>query len=900
MSKRNRRRNKKRKSSSKRSPKVEPKVLFEKGDFAGAAALLEARLRLEPSEDLRHFLVSCYLKDSDYRRAAETLLSLEDKTTNDLGMAGWCLIQVEDWEEARRSFEEGLRLEKTAEDTYWLAVAQSEGKADYALEEGTKSSVMSLLQSAIELPRCRPEAYLWLARLQKQDQDGLAKRAAILREAIARHPDVLEVRLRLADVLLLRLGDYEGTLDVLAPALEQDRHSMEVMGYAFYASTKSGDFERALGFLSTVGTDPERPEVDLALMKGDTLVRLGRTDEAVACYDEAVNEGAVEQRILGLFGKVWAAVRDGAIERAIDEARRATGLWMGAVVDDDSLFLDMPYVMVGGESISNWDRNACVRATCEALLGTEQYKEALDVELEGRLSYLAYKESSGEIGDEGLEGLLVRAHDLLGHPLIGQELAYYRCKPGKIADGVRHHLSYCLWKHATRDPTQTFPSYLATLDFVDWEDKPTVGEGDHAPAHRAALDHLEACDEAAIRDVMVPFYTSFWRKVLFEARMFGEVVGVTGKLLAANPDAGSVLFDRAYGLSATGRPTEAEAAYNELLERQPENANAMHNLSILLEERGLFEKALQLSAEAARLSPDDQLITDRAAQLEKNAEARRKDLQRKEEFLSTAPVRWPQLDYYKKQLLVTLDLIDGFDDFGHLSRLSGIEERFLRGHYRKLVEAGMVVDLPGDGFEVNEHIVPLVRRERSHSIATKVIHAEPNIAYKPIFNSRQEYTVYNILIGIFPNHLVFPNMALQTIFQYDRMKGLLAPDEFRYFLMSQADFCVTSTANYLPMIAFELDSDYHDSSEQLERDAKKDRIFRLGGVPLLRLRSHGRPSVQDMRQDIVEAVRALVEEISAASEREGIYAYVLREIETASFESEGGPNPIGRDRYDHG
>ena len=248
-------------------------------------------------------------------------------------------------------------------------------------------------------------------------------------------------------------------------------------------------------------------------------------------------------------------------------------------------------------------------------------------------------------------------------------------------------------------------------------------------------------------------------------------------------------------------------------------------------------------------------------------------------------MRWPHLDYYKKQLLVTLDLIDSFEDFGHLSRLSGIEERFVSAHYRKLVEQGMLIEYPDGSFKVNEHVAPLIRRERSHSIATKIVHSEPNISWKPIFNSRQEYTVYNILIGIFPNHLVFPNMALQTIFQYDRMKELLTAEEFRYFLMSQADFCVTSTANYLPIMALELDSDYHDSPKQLERDTKKDQIFRLGGVPLLRLRPHGRPSIQEMRQDIVEAVQALREELSVTGESSGIYSYFLQEIEAARLGS---------------
>ena len=57
------------------------------------------------------------------------------------------------------------------------------------------------------------------------------------------------------------------------------------------------------------------------------------------------------------------------------------------------------------------------------------------------------------------------------------------------------------------------------------------------------------------------------------------------------------------------------------------------------------------------------------------------------------------------------------------------------------------------------------------------------------------------------------------------MRELLDAETFRYFLMSQVDFCVTSTASYLPIIAFEVDSPYHDRPEQQDRDRKKNENF---------------------------------------------------------------------------
>lgn len=73
--------------------------------------------------------------------------------------------------------------------------------------------------------------------------------------------------------------------------------------------------------------------------------------------------------------------------------------------------------------------------------------------------------------------------------------------------------------------------------------------------------------------------------------------------------------------------------------------------------------------------------------------------------------------------------------------------------------------------------------------------------------------------------------------------------------MASVDFCVTLTSTYLPLVAFEVDSDYHDSEKQKVRDERKDLIFTTGGIALMHLRAFGRPSPEAIRHDIMEAVR---------------------------------------------
>ena len=66
-----------------------------------------------------------------------------------------------------------------------------------------------------------------------------------------------------------------------------------------------------------------------------------------------------------------------------------------------------------------------------------------------------------------------------------------------------------------------------------------------------------------------------------------------------------------------------------------------------------------------------------------------------------------------------------------------------------------------------------------------------------------------------------------------------------------------SVVNNYPVIAFEVDSAYHDSPEGLLRDERKNRVFALGGVPLVRLRPMGRATQEEVQTRIGEALREI-------------------------------------------
>ena len=132
----------------------------------------------------------------------------------------------------------------------------------------------------------------------------------------------------------------------------------------------------------------------------------------------------------------------------------------------------------------------------------------------------------------------------------------------------------------------------------------------------------------------------------------------------------------------------------------------------------------------------------------------------------------------------------------------------------------------------------------------------PDKAVKAVFDSPNEKLFYGAIVELFPNFLVFPNMACSAIFDYDLMKELLVDERnFGYFLKSRVDFCVVSAINYLPIIAFEVDSSYHDNERMAQKDEIKDLIFSRGGIPLLRFRFPTEVEQDELKQEIAFRIK---------------------------------------------
>lgn len=270
--------------------------------------------------------------------------------------------------------------------------------------------------------------------------------------------------------------------------------------------------------------------------------------------------------------------------------------------------------------------------------------------------------------------------------------------------------------------------------------------------------------------------------------------------------------------------------------------------------QGFVDKLQEEAATSSRADVVQQLLTD--------AKARLATLNKRDQFERTAVSRWPSLTAPARKLLSVFASIKSYNGLAEVAEYAGMDLTWAGRHYDKLVELGMLL-VTGKTFRINPHIAPLLERESQHAVIGRIVRAQGTSAVKQLFNSQREFTIYQVLVQLCPNHLVFPNCSLQSVMSYERMKELVSEDDFGYYLRASVDIVVVSSTTYLPMLAIEVDSVWHDTERQQRNDDKKDRLFASAGIPFMRLRPVGSPSENTIRAQVAEHVDKLVRSLRA-------------------------------------
>lgn len=375
---------------------------------------------------------------------------------------------------------------------------------------------------------------------------------------------------------------------------------------------------------------------------------------------------------------------------------------------------------------------------------------------------------------------------------------------------------------------------------------------------------------AVVRDLMHEKSRMLWREVVGDifaalSRIEGEPRHRTLELARTFSEdllAKGESFRLAYLEQVVGSPNDALSYYLMNIEasQQPSeavlnNAKLLWHKSESIENLPSFVKNLE-GAVKKSIRPDvvRKLLVDAQGRLDINT----KQIQ----FEQTAINRWPTLTAPARKVLGVFSTIQRYNSFRELGEYAGMDEVWAQRHYNKLVETGMLL-VSEKGFRINPHIAPLLARESQHAVVGRIVRSQGTSAVKQVFNSQREFTIYQVMVQLCPNHLVFPNFSLQSIMSYERMKELVSDDDFGYYLRASVDIVVVSSTTYLPMLAIEVDSVWHDTERQQKNDDKKDRLFSSAGVPFMRLRPVGSPSENTVRAEVTEHVAQLVRTLRA-------------------------------------
>ncbi|ARP86648.1 DUF2726 domain-containing protein [Bordetella genomosp. 9] len=394
------------------------------------------------------------------------------------------------------------------------------------------------------------------------------------------------------------------------------------------------------------------------------------------------------------------------------------------------------------------------------------------------------------------------------------------------------------------------------------------GEELDEPQARLVLDALGRL--AAVRGQMDKATRSIWLQVagdIFNAlsKVSDEVR--TQLLPLARAFSDDLLevghaFRLAYLEQVVGDPQSALSYYLIDIETaEPLSEVGMNNAKLLwarssdLEQiQSFLDKLQEQVTRSSRADVVKQLLAD--------AKARLATLNKRDQFERTAVSRWPSLTAPARKLLTVFASIKTYKGLAEVAEYAGMELTWAKRHYDKLVDLGMLL-VTDTTFRVNPHIAPLLEREAQHAVIGRIVRAQGTSAVKQVFNSQREFSIYQVLVQLCPNHLVFPNCSLQSIMSYERMKELVSEDDFGYYLRASVDIVVVSSTMYLPMLAIEVDSVWHDTERQQRNDDKKDRLFAAAGIPFIRLRPVGSPSENTIRAQVAQHVDELVRSLRA-------------------------------------
>lgn len=208
----------------------------------------------------------------------------------------------------------------------------------------------------------------------------------------------------------------------------------------------------------------------------------------------------------------------------------------------------------------------------------------------------------------------------------------------------------------------------------------------------------------------------------------------------------------------------------------------------------------------------------------------------------TAPGRYRELELFQQRLLAALAAHGGEASTTSLAAAAHAPEGVVRGRMIRLCEIGMARQTPG-GWQLEPSVAGLAAEDLRRSLHVALVLPQEDLL-RPPCDSHSERLIYRVCLALFQDSVVLPNVPLSRVIDPGAAAPCLEARDLEFLRHPNAalDIVVLSRITLMPALAIEADGPQHDGATQTERDGRKNRVCRVAGLPLVRVRMRERMS----------------------------------------------------------
>lgn len=311
-------------------------------------------------------------------------------------------------------------------------------------------------------------------------------------------------------------------------------------------------------------------------------------------------------------------------------------------------------------------------------------------------------------------------------------------------------------------------------------------------------------------------------------------------------------FHIAYSFSELKNYEAAKRIYLSIIESGKESNAVCNNLGVIYSNVDKDnDKALKWFKRAVELDPDDQTAKKNVAITEKEL------LEERERPKKLTETYFKATNRYHKSILFAIYKMNTQLSIEELASATKQRASYVEKNLTELINMGMMSKQNGR-FIIDPVIEKLVADYVDAKLERQIIQVDQTNMSRPMFFHESEITLYRVLLELFPQHFVFPNISLKTIVDVDKMRDMISSEYMNYLFMAHVDFVIISTSSYMPVLAIEKDSVYHDNNSAIKKDEMKNNIFKLSGIPLVRVRYNKAMTADKLKQEIRNATKELI------------------------------------------